>query len=284
MATQPDDMLDDDLPQNVEQEEVEQDNDDADHGEQNDQPPEDEHDEITFGDTAVSAGEEESEGVRNLRKRLREREQELKQLRGTQAAPDIGEKPTLESCDYDDDRYERELIDWRDRKRKADDEAEQQQALAQSVEEDVQASQRAYETQRASLKVPGFDAADDAVTEALPPLFLNAVNVAAGPKAAALRFYLGTHADELDKLKALDPRKVTDLIRLSGLVGQMAEKINVQRRKPTTTPEQQHRGQSGAGGGAGDTKLARLEREADKTNDRTALIAYKRQLRERERA
>jgi len=253
---------------------------DADTEEQGD----DDQDVIEFGGEALGRGEDEPEGVRSLRQRLRQVERENKELKGGKQADEVGEEPTWEGCDYDKERYDSERDAWKERKRQADEAADEQEQLGRAVSDDIAEAHRAFEQQRSGLRLAGYDAANDRVTAALPDVILNALNIAAGGKAAAVRFYLGTHEDELAKLKALNPKKATDWFRAAGMIGAMAEKISVSR-KPTTTPVERRPGASGGGGaGGGDKKLARLEADAARTNDRTALIAYRRELRERGRA
>lgn len=286
MATQLEDLTDDE-PQDDGSEAHEPVHDDAaadgDQGDASGDDAGDDEDLITFGADGVVRGEDESEGVRSLRNRLKEVEREKRDLEARVApkVEDIGPKPDLDDYWERPDEYERDLLDWNEKKRKADETVAEAEKLNQSVTEEVEAGRQAFAEQRASLKVKGFDAADDTVSSTLADGFLNAINIAAGPKAAALRFYLGTHPDELAKLKVLDPRKVTDLIKCSSLAGAMAEKLTVTRRKPETQPERVHAGGSGTTGGRPDMKLERLEREADATGNRTALIAYRRELKTR---
>ena len=275
MATQLDDQIGD---VSDEAEDTEVDAEQAQADDQGGDDDTDEHDVITFGDTGV-AGEDEPEGVRNLRKRLREVETENRALKGQPKVENVGPRPSLEDFEYDEDKHAEAVVAWADRKRRVDEQGEQQEQLSKAVTQDVEAGQRAYQEQRASLRLPGFEAADDKVVDALPELFVNAINLAAGDKAAALRFFLGNNPEQLAKLTALDPRKITDLIKAAAMAGAMAKEINVQRKKPMTQPETVHRGGTAPKGG--DAKLERLEREAEKTHDRTALIAYKRELRER---
>jgi hypothetical protein len=285
MATQPDFQTDDDADGVVidnDTGEIVNDNEAGDDADVEGGEPEDEHDEITFGDASVR-GEEEPEGMRNLRNRLREIEKENRSLKGAPKVDDVGPEPDMEEYWDKPEQYKTDLLAWNERKRAAEEAHGEVEKLNQSVSEDVEAGNRAYQEQRSTLKIAGFEAADDKVVTALPEIFLNAINLAAGEKAAALRFYLGTNDDQLDKLKALNPRKVTDLIKVAGLAGAMAKDINVQRRKPATAPEQNRSagGASGGGSGAANKTLERLEAEAARSGDRTKVIAYRRELREK---
>jgi len=224
----------------------------------------DDQDVIEYAGAALDRGEDEPEGVRSLRAELKRERAARKEAerRAGGGESDVGEKPTLEGCDYDEDRYDRERDAWKERKRQADEAADEQEQLGRAVSDDIAEAHRAYEQQRSGLRLAGYDAANDRVTAALPDVILNALNIAAGGKAAAVRFYLGTHEDELAKIKALNPKKATDWFRAAGMIGAMAEKINVSR-KPTTTPVERRPGATG-GSSSGtrslDTALARASK------------------------
>jgi hypothetical protein len=267
MATQFEDLTDSPEDEATESEQPENEQFDGGEGE---------HVEISFGDTPV-AGDDESEGVRNLRRRLREREDELRALRG-QAQPDtVGDKPTMD--DYWDrpDEYERDLLAWSERKRKSDDAQREQQQQAEVEQRKFADASSSYDRQRASLPVANFDAAHDRLVEKLGEPGLRVLNVVAGDKSAALVYALGNTPDRLEALGKHNLRSLPDLLQFAAEVGSMAKAVNVNdRRKPATQPESVHRG-SGGGSGRGDAKLERLEREARTSGNRTDLINYKRE-------
>lgn len=242
---------------------------------------EDEQDEIGWGGTTV-AGEDEPEGVRNLRKRLREREEELKALKGGPKVDDVGERPTLEACDFDDDRFERELAEYIGRKRTAEERESQANAVRERQAARWNDQRRDLDDGFADLRVPGKDAARAAVEEAFTGEAFAYLVKAAGKKAAPYLYALGNSAEKRAELKALvDEGSWAEFIATAAI---QSNEVTMQRRKPTTTPEQQHRGTSGGGAHNSDAKLARLEAAAAKPGaDRTELIAYKRQLRDRQR-
>lgn len=282
MATQPDfadDFEEDDAALDLDADDDQPDDtgEDTTDADAEQQDGDEEVDVVSLGSDAIQS-EDEPEGMRNLREALK-REKQLRkdaEARGAPKVDQVGEKPNMDDYWEKPEDFEKDLLAWSERKRAAEAEQGEAEKLNQSVTDDVAAGQRAYQEQRASLRIPGFEAADDKVVDALPEIFLNAVNLAGGDKAAALRFYLGTHPDQLSKITALNPRKVTDLIKVAALAGSMAKEINVQRRKPATAPDTNHsaRGTSGGGGGRGDQRRARLEAEADRSGDYSALIKY----------
>ena len=98
---------------------------------------------VTMGDEPPPAEEEDTarapQWLKDLRKSnrekdrvIREREAEIARLKGSTAQPDavvLGPKPTLATCDYDEDKYERDLDAWHAAKR-ADDERKSAKRLA----------------------------------------------------------------------------------------------------------------------------------------------------------
>ena len=62
------------------------------------------------------------------------------------------------------------------------------------------------------------------------------------------------------------------------MIGELRGKLTMERRK-LPQPDRAITGTAPNGGGSADKELARLEKEAERTGDRTKLIAYRRKLR-----
>ena len=80
---------------------------------------------IEFAEDGAAPAPESNSTIREMRQKLREAQREAAELR-KQVKPqdlEIGEKPTLESCGYDEEAYDREVEEWKARK------AQAQQAL-----------------------------------------------------------------------------------------------------------------------------------------------------------
>lgn len=243
---------------------------------------------ITIGDEAPPAvSDDEIEGkpapawVKELRKEARElkkRNRELEQAATAReaaaapAAPAVGEKPTLESCDYDAEAYAEKVLAWNDAKRKADDVA----AAARKEQEAAQAEWNtrltAYQTAKASLKVEDFDGAEDLVRQTMSQtqigVLLNGAN-----KPELLVYAIGRNP-----AKAKELASIKDPIKFAWAVAQLETQLKVQPRKTPPAPEREVRGTAGGAVGI-DNTLARLEAEADRTGDRSKVIAYKRDQR-----
>jgi hypothetical protein len=280
MATQPDDLDDDAIDQTADDsgEDDAAVNDNADAGDGDDeQQADDEEDVVSFAGTEAT-GEVEPEGLRNLRTRLRQVEQEKRELeqRIAPKADDVGAKPNIDDYWEDPDKYDTDLLAWNERKRKADERVSQQDAANRAAQERWQAQEREFETSWGSLRNAAKDAARAKVEDAFDATQQAMLVKAARGNAAGLFFMLGSS----DERRAELLKVAGDPVEFVATAAVMAKDIQVTKRTPSTQPETVHRG-SGGSAGKVDAKLERLEREAAKTNDRTELIAYKRELRER---
>src|ERR1044072_581125 len=90
--------------------------------------PESQEDDIEIPTFADEGEEQEGDTdlVRHLRAELRRTQARAKELEVAQAPKPkivIGEKPTLEGCEWDEEKFETELTAWHERKRQADAEA-----------------------------------------------------------------------------------------------------------------------------------------------------------------
>lgn len=237
---------------------------------------------LTFDEGDDAERPEDSSTMRELRAKLREEQRRRHELE-KQIAPkddDIGPKPTLESCGYDEGLFEQELDAWKDKNgakaRKAEDARKAQEAQQQEWAGHVQT----FDAKVKELKIPDFE---DAVAEVLG------------------HFGEGIGADTLKHaiVKSQDPRMVValknspaalarlvalknDPIGLAMAIGELKGKARVARRN-APPPENLARG-SAPKAAAGDKELERLEKEADRTGDRSKVIAYRREQRRKAEA
>jgi hypothetical protein len=277
MATQPEEIIDDEpIEQPEDEQPVEQDNEAGDEPNSPPGTPEEEHDEIGWGGGKVE-GAEEPEGIRNLRNRLREVERENKALKGKPQQEELGPYPEPEEFNYDDAAHQAAVVKWAERKVAIEARGKQQQAVAERQAARWSDQQRDLDNGFADLRVPGKDTARAMVEEEFAGEAFAYLVKAAGPKSAAYLYALGNSPEKRAELKALsDEGSWAEFIAKAAL---QSNEVTMQRRKPSTQPEQQHRGTSGGGAGNGEARLKALETEAEKTGVYTKLFEYKRQLR-----
>lgn len=244
------------------------------------EPGEEDDEEIGFGDEAAPASRgDNSDLVRHLRAEVRKRDEELAGFKSGKIQPvqpqtiELGPKPTLESCEYDEAKFEAELDSWKTNKAKADQVQAETVQKAQQVQQRFNARLQTYTSAKAGLKVRDFELAEGVVLAALSPV-QQAVAIQAADDSARLVYALGRHPEKLKTLAAIeDPIEFTKaLVKLEGQL-----KVTRGSRTPPD-PDRQPRGSAPLAAKT-DKQLERLEAQAAKSGDRTAVIAYKRQLR-----
>jgi len=230
---------------------------------------------VTIGEAPPPEEDEKSpELVRTLRQRIKEQNRELSEYRKrvpvAEKAPELGKKPTLEDCDFDADKFETELIAWQDRKRAVEEQARKASEAAENEQKAWQQKLEGYAQSKAALKVKDFEDAESVVLETLSQI-QQGVIVKASKNPGLLVYALGKNPGKAKELASLH-----DPIDFAFAVGQLEKDLKMTSRKPETKPEPKVTGTASVSGT--DTKLAALEAEADRTGDRTKVIAYKRQL------
>lgn len=237
--------------------------------------PEDEI-EVTFADEAAPASNEERDTglVRKLRAEIRDRDARLAaHAKGEPAKPvAVGDKPTLEACDYDEARYDSEVEAWKTRKAEADEADAQAQKRTQDTQKAWAAELEDFGRKKTALKVRDFEAAEEEVVAGLTQV-QQAIVIKAADDSAKVIYALGKHPAKLATLAAIE-----DPIKFAVAVSKLEGTLKVTQRRKAPEPEGTVRGSAPLSPQA-DKHLERLEKEADANGDRTKVIAYKRKLR-----
>ncbi len=184
---------------------------------------------------------------------------------------EVGEMPTLEGCDYDEDKLKSEMTAWTDRRIAA---ATAEHAAPSSAEEEARQDVERYQSSISKLTFADADAMVAKAREALTPAQEFMISQASRD-AGKLLYALGRHPQKLAELVGIkNPAKF--IVRVATLETNMKSG----QRRPAPNPERIPRGNAAPRAGV-DKEEARLEKEADRTGDRTALQAYRRQKREK---
>jgi hypothetical protein len=246
-----------------------------------DAPPPGASDEEEDDETAPDWVKEVRKTNRELNRKLREQELELKQLKAPKPqqepdAPTLGTKPTLESSDYDEEAFEAALTKWHDDKRKVDEYKTTKQREQQQREEENQKVLQSYQAASQKLKVPDFKEAEQLVSITLSDV-QKALILEGSANPATLVYALGTSPEKLKELAA-----ITNPLKFTFAVAKLEEKVKVTKRTDKPAPESgtPRTGSTSRVGGV-DKELERLEAEAERTGDRTKIQAYKRSLRDK---
>jgi len=240
---------------------------------------------ITIGDEAPPASNEDEnqpapQWLKDLRKANREKDKQIRELqqqlavKDAKAAPSaitVGDKPTLEGCDYDSDRFETELTAWHERKRQADEQAAKQRKEQEDAQAAWQSKLNAYNTAKAALKVPDFEDAEAVVLETFSQT-QQAIIINGAENPERVMYALGKNP-----AKAKELASIKDPVKYAFAVAKLETQLKVTPRKAPPAPERVVSG-TAAGATGVDSTLERLEAEADRTGDRTKLIAYRKSL------
>jgi outer membrane murein-binding lipoprotein Lpp len=242
------------------------------------QPAADTNDELeipTFGDL-----DEEDEGDTDLIRKVRERNRELaakvRELEnGKKPAVEpeiiVGEKPTLETCEWDEEKFEAQLDAWKERKRKAEEQAAKQTDQQRQANEQWQGTLSNYAQKRQAFPAEVMDEAESAVATTLSPV-QQAIIVSVADNPAKLMLALGRNQAKLDAIAT-----TSDPLKFAALVAKLETEVKMTKRRTTAEPDTPVRGSAATSITSGDKELERLEKEARRTGDRSKLVAYKAQ-------
>lgn len=243
---------------------------------------------VSIGDEAPPASEDDENRapawVKDLRKsnrekdrKLREQEAEIARLKGgnvQEQAVIVGPKPTLESCDFDADKFETDLEAWHERKRQAASKEAEKAEAERKANEAWQARLTTYSQAAAKLKVSDFKDAEDTVADILS-VTQQGVILSGAEKPELLIYALGKAPKKAKELAA-----ITDPVKFAFAVAKLETQLKVTPRAKAPAPERRVSGAVSVAGSI-DSQLERLRAEAEKTGNYSKVNAYKRQLRER---
>jgi hypothetical protein len=215
---------------------------------------------------------------REITKQLREKDRELAELRQKVTTPkiEVGPKPGLWDDDIagDEELYDKRMEDWRRQVSEAEKHQTAEQEKSRRVIESYQRDLETYNSRKASIGVPDYEDAEAVVVAALAPE-QQAVALQAANDPAALVYALSKSPAKLAELQKID-----NPWKLSAAIARLEGSVKVTTRKKAPNIDRPTRGSASVVQESGDKKLEQLEKEAEKTGDRSKVIAYKRSLRE----
>lgn len=222
--------------------------------------------------------EEEPPLVKKLRDEIRERDKKLAAIRGIEAqAVELGPEPEFDDFWEAGDpaaAYKAALLEWTERKRKADEAAAEQARRQQLKEAEDQQRIINYRAKAAALPVKDFDVAEQAVVSRLPEI-TQAALLAYTDDPAKMVYALAKHPQMLEKI-ASEPDPIRQII----MAREMEGKLKVTTRKKPPAPEAETIQRGGAPvAPSSDKEEARLYKEAEKSGDWTAWTKYRREKR-----
>lgn len=218
-------------------------------------------------DEAAPASETESSTIREMRRKLREAERELTTYRKTAqpAKIEVGPKPTLESCEYDEERFESELDNWKAQKAKVEAQESAQNEAAEREQAEWSQRVETYKASKAKLAVNGYDEAESEVFAAIPSE-VQALILRQPEKAPALVYALARSPAKLEELSKLN------LADAAMLVGELRAKVKMETRRKLPDPDRPVNGRPSSTSGS----LDRLLKQARASGDYSDYHAAKR--------
>lgn len=229
---------------------------------------------VGFADEDSGEEVEQTPLVRQLRAQIRELSRKNAATGRTQANDDpepiISPRPkSLADFEYDEDRFNAAMDKHLDDTKAHDQWGKRQEERKAASERAAEDRQRKVEMQRGALGVSDFDEKAAAVKDRLSDVQLG-ILLEGTDNAAALIYALGRSETKLDQLAA-----ETNLTRFAVLVGKLETAVKMGKRQPPQ-PETRVRGGNASVREGFDSQLEKLEKEADRTGDRSKVIAYKR--------
>lgn len=234
---------------------------------------------VTIGEPPPPAEPEEPAPawVKELRKTNRDQARKIRDLEAqgkpaptAPAAPTLPPKPTLEAHDYDEGKFEASLSSWFEQKRKVDEATSAAKARADDEVKSAQEKQKTYKTQAAALKVADFDDAEDVVVAHLS-ITQQQVLLQGSDAPHIVVYALGKDPAKLKELAL-----IKDPVKFAFAISKLESQVQVTKRKPLTVPESSSPNGTARLSGSASDQLAKLEAEADKTGDRSKVVAFKR--------
>lgn len=214
------------------------------------------------------AGQPAPEWVKEVRKENRELKRQLKQRESQQHEQQqvLREKPTLDAHEYDSDAYEQDYAAWLSEKSQHEAKAQAEQQKYKHYDERYNSSVEAVRA-----KVADYDEIEQSIIDTVPAPRQALIKMLVDDPARMV-VALGKSPAQLEKLAGLDDIQFAkQIVLMEQQMSSTSKSRNQNKPKPKTHELE------GAAGGA-DTRLAKLEAEADRTNDRSALIAYRKQM------
>ncbi|UAN64293.1 phage capsid protein [Serratia sp. JSRIV006] len=215
---------------------------------------------LQIGDEEISLSTEDDEHidgqpapqwVRELRKGFKETQKENRELRRqleqVQSKPAevqqpqveaVPPKPTLESCEYDEEAFERAVTDWHEKKSRAEQAKQQQQRQQQEYQQRFQQRVDAHKQRAAKLPVKDYQEMEEIVRAEVPDLHKEILIHCADEGSELIAYGLGKSQQLRQRVAA-----ETDPIRAAFLLGQISKQVSLAPKpKKATKPEPEVRG------------------------------------------
>lgn len=222
-------------------------------------------------------GEGESAVIRDFRKREREKDRELRELRAKVSTPpvqlpgDPGPEPTEEDFNYDVDRWKEALRKWHEDKHTFEG---AQNAVKQHAEQIETNRRQAYQAAKTAQPIAGIEEAEKRVFDQVPEMMKNALLHAKSPALVAV---LDKYPD---RMNAIAEKMTTDPAEALMMIGELRGKAKiVPKTRTAPNPERIVTGTASmaSGGDKREEALAKgAQKDPSKVNEYLAYMRAKR--------
>lgn len=192
--------------------------------------------------------------VKELRKNFKQLQKENRELKRQQETPAdrregqetsqvdaVPVKPTLESCDYDEDAFDKALTEWHEKKHHADQQAQARADQQKQFKERFDKRLIGHRERAAKLPVKDYAEMEAIVQSELPVLHQEVLIHAADDGSELIAYALGKNKQLRQRLSA-----ETDPIRAAYMMGQMSRDVRLAPKpKKSPKPEPEVRGGGG---------------------------------------
>lgn len=215
---------------------------------------------LRVGDEEISLTDEDDDHVdgqpapqwvKDLRKSNREKDKELREMRRKleeiQSKPVevqqpqadvIPPKPTLESCEYDEEAFEKAVTDWHEKKSRVEQQKQQQERQQQEYQQKFLQRVEAHKQRAAKLPVKDYQEMESIVLSELKPIQQEIIIHAADEGSELIAYALGKNPQLRQRVAA-----ETDPIRAAFLLGQISKQVSLAPKpKKAIKPEPEVRG------------------------------------------
>ena len=241
---------------------------------------------ISIGEESLTSEEDEVSKapgwVKDLRKQhresqklIKEQQRQIEELKAAENKPvELGPKPTLESCDYDEDVFSDRLEAWNGKKREAEQQAAQAKQAEQAQVEAFQVKLQGYDESKQKLISRGVKDYEDAESTVINSFdeAQQSILVEGAKDSALLTYVIGK-----DPKRAKELSEIKNPIEFAFAVARLENQVKTQTRKPSAPPERTVKGSAPTSGM--DSTLEKLRAEAERTGNYSKVTAYKRQKR-----
>lgn len=187
-------------------------------------------------------------GFKDTQKENRELKRQLEEITAKQTQEpavnrndEIPQKPTLESCDWSEEAYEKALTDWYEKKSRADQSKKAKEKEQLDYKEKILKRLEDHKQRASKLPVKDYAEMEEIVTNEVPIIHQEILLRAADEGTELIAYALGKNKELRQRLTA-----EKDPIRAAFLLGQLSQKVKL-APKPKKAPKPEPEVKGGAG-------------------------------------